>query len=245
MISYSEYYATRIREAKWKIERLSDDDLLQINTDEMVKSFAEKYQLPLILKDETRSITAEPVNRRSVYEDDGDLDFRRWSAIRVSYPIKHFDKIEESLRYTPVSQIGLEAFEDYEKGSIIIELADRGCAEPLKNDLALGTIGDLEEKILRKNQEIQSGNRSIVNVLTNFIENMKTAIRNDMSKPKNNQEQRAKKEDEGGDWDDDRHERSPNDDRSDTLNPNNPAYDDARDNRADQLNPNNPSYQGD
>lgn len=39
--------------------------------------------------------------------------------------------------------------------------------------------------------------------------------------------------------------RSPNDDRSDSKNPNNPAYEAASDNRADQLNPNNPEYQGD
>jgi hypothetical protein len=39
--------------------------------------------------------------------------------------------------------------------------------------------------------------------------------------------------------------RTPNDDRSDSLNPNNPAYQASMDNRADQLNPNNPEYKGD
>ncbi|MES2899527.1 MAG: hypothetical protein V4723_07350 [Pseudomonadota bacterium] len=38
--------------------------------------------------------------------------------------------------------------------------------------------------------------------------------------------------------------RTPNDDRSDSMNPNNDAYDDSQDNRADQLNPNNERYQG-
>lgn len=38
--------------------------------------------------------------------------------------------------------------------------------------------------------------------------------------------------------------RTPNDDRSDSLNPNNPAYQDALDNYADQNNPNNERYQG-
>ena len=36
--------------------------------------------------------------------------------------------------------------------------------------------------------------------------------------------------------------RSPNDDRSDALNPNNPAHQAAGDNRSNQLNPNNPAY---
>jgi hypothetical protein len=38
---------------------------------------------------------------------------------------------------------------------------------------------------------------------------------------------------------------SPNDNRSNSMNPNNPAYDASVDNRADQLNPNNPEYKDD
>ncbi|MBN1803500.1 MAG: hypothetical protein JW891_18465 [Candidatus Lokiarchaeota archaeon] len=36
--------------------------------------------------------------------------------------------------------------------------------------------------------------------------------------------------------------RSSNDDRSDSMNPNNPAYQASVDNRSNQLNPNNPEY---
>ena len=39
--------------------------------------------------------------------------------------------------------------------------------------------------------------------------------------------------------------RSENDDRSDSMNPNNDAYDDSMDNYSNQLNPNNEEYQGD
>lgn len=38
--------------------------------------------------------------------------------------------------------------------------------------------------------------------------------------------------------------RTPNDDRSDSMNPNNEAYDASMDNHANQLNPNNEAYQG-
>lgn len=38
--------------------------------------------------------------------------------------------------------------------------------------------------------------------------------------------------------------RTPNDDRSDSMNPNNDAYDASLDNHANQLNPNNDAYQG-
>ena len=38
--------------------------------------------------------------------------------------------------------------------------------------------------------------------------------------------------------------RTPNDDHSDSMNPNNDAYWDSQDNHSDQLNPNNDRYQG-
>ena len=38
--------------------------------------------------------------------------------------------------------------------------------------------------------------------------------------------------------------RTPNDDRSDSLNQNNDAHKSSQDNRSDQLNPNNERYQG-
>lgn len=47
-------------------------------------------------------------------------------------------------------------------------------------------------------------------------------------------------DDEG--WDDSKSGRSPNDDRSDSMNPNNDAYQASMDNRSDQMNPNNPAY---
>ncbi|MGD2117515.1 MAG: hypothetical protein PVG66_04090 [Chromatiales bacterium] len=39
--------------------------------------------------------------------------------------------------------------------------------------------------------------------------------------------------------------RTPNDDRSDSMNPNNESYWDSLDNHANQLNPNNDEYRGD
>jgi hypothetical protein len=38
--------------------------------------------------------------------------------------------------------------------------------------------------------------------------------------------------------------RTSNDDRSDSMNPNNDAYHDSMDNHSNQLNPNNDAYQG-
>lgn len=54
------------------------------------------------------------------------------------------------------------------------------------------------------------------------------------------QSKQGKVEDEDDDYDESG--RSPNDDRSDSMNPNNDAYQASIDNRSDQMNPNNPSY---
>jgi hypothetical protein len=237
---------SRIEEAKRKIERLSDDEVLQINTEETTRYLVTKHQLPLIVKDANRSITTELVERRSVENDNGELFIRKWSAIRICYPVKHCERIEESLQYTPRTMISLEALEDYAEGSIILEVAMIEYRDDTSyEERAKIKTGDLEGNIVLKNKEIQEGNNLMVDELTRFIENMKLAIGKDRAKSEKVATLSRKEKDEGDDCNDDKHERTANDDRSDSLNPNNPAYDAARDNRADQLNPNNPRYQGD
>jgi hypothetical protein len=54
--------------------------------------------------------------------------------------------------------------------------------------------------------------------------------------------QGSSSDDDGGDDYDDDDCRTPNDDRSDSMNPNNDAYKDAEDNRSNQMNPNNSAY---
>ena len=49
-------------------------------------------------------------------------------------------------------------------------------------------------------------------------------------------------EDRSYDYEDDGDGRSANDDRSDSMNPNNDAYQESMDNRSDQMNPNNDAY---
>ena len=58
-------------------------------------------------------------------------------------------------------------------------------------------------------------------------------------KPQNRQ---SKVADEDDDYDYDEGGRTPNDDRSDSMNPNNDAYQASMDNRSDQMNPNNSAY---
>lgn len=61
-----------------------------------------------------------------------------------------------------------------------------------------------------------------------------------LKKQEEPQSKQSKVEDDDDDYEDDG--RSPNDDRADSMNPNNDAYQASMDNRSDQMNPNNPSY---
>ena len=59
-------------------------------------------------------------------------------------------------------------------------------------------------------------------------------------KQEKQQNRQSKVADEDDDYDEDG--RTPNNDRSDSMNPNNDAYQASMDNRSDQMNPNNPAY---
>jgi hypothetical protein len=135
----------------------------------------------------------------------------------------------------PAYQVALEAFEDYDQGSVIIEMIiDEKCDDSLKNDLVLRKISTFEENTIRRNQEIESGNRFIVDELTRFIGNLKTAIKNDISSAKSKQEQRTKEGDRGSDWDDDDWDDEPSDDTPDYSDDDeNPTVDYDEDDRSD------------
>lgn len=84
--------------------------------------------------------------------------------------------------------------------------------------------GELPESALKKDEQPQN---RVKNTAVDEDEQPRNTVRNTMT-----------------DEDDDYIEegRSPNDDRSDSMNPNNDAYQASMDNRSDQMNPNNDAY---
>ena len=65
-------------------------------------------------------------------------------------------------------------------------------------------------------------------------------VKDDDDKEEKVQGKQSRVEDDDDDYED--ADRSPNDDRSDSMNPNNDAYQASMDNRSDQMNPNNSAY---
>lgn len=235
-MSIRNYYDLKYYEARQEIGELSEDYLLGTDAADIVGSRFEKIRLPLLLKVDSDPVATKNMDRIEVEDDDGDLILHRRTVVRVSYHIKNFDRIEEVLNRTADVENYLPSVK-YRKDCIEMEI---GTTDDLD-----GNVAKLEENISSRNRLVENLDCSIEAWLTTYVDNLKKALLQDREERRKIETRPSKKDDnDDGDWDDDRHERTPNDDRSDTLNPDNPAYDDARDNRSDQLNPNNPHYQG-
>ena len=74
--------------------------------------------------------------------------------------------------------------------------------------------------------------------LKNYKGELPASAFKEQEKPQDGQSKVADEDED----DDDEGGRSPNDDRSDSMNPNNDSYQAAMDNRSDQMNPNNDAY---
>ena len=90
-----------------------------------------------------------------------------------------------------------------------------------------------------RNRRITQSTDNFKTFLMDYIKDLKKALNEEKKvatcKPK------VQQNDDSWDYDED-YGRFPNDDRSDSLNPNNPAYQASLDNRSNQLNPNNSRY---
>lgn len=238
------YYWPHIRRVQREIESKSDNYILRMNTKRVVESYLKEIRLPLIEKRGNRRFKSEKIKVRTVLRNDDynePLELEKRTDIRIVYPIKHQDRIEELFKDRPFDYIEFLGGVDYTKGTMVFWTGDDD-----SYDWVNRIVEDVEEVVERINRDIKSGNEFARAELTQFIEDFKIVLQRERMKAKRKPKSRRNADDEGdGDWDnDDDQGRTPNDDRSDTLNPNNPAYDDARDNRADQLNPNNPRYGG-
>jgi hypothetical protein len=219
--------------------------------------------LPQILKDESKPVKKE-ITTKIFFEEDDDRDpeneedryigrLRRNQWLQIIYPIKPSVRIEEVLKrnagWAESSSVEY-ASARYRCDSIEIQspaLFENDTEKSEKKMMELVT--EIEEKLAEKNRVVESYNYSFPIWLTDYLEKFKKLI----LKEREDQNIRSKSsvaKESGNDFDqdDDYYDecgRTANDDRSDSLNPNNSAYQAAQDNHSNQLNPNNSRYQGD
>lgn len=231
-----DYSMDRLYEAEWEIESMTDDEILAIERTELTQFYLRKFGLPLIVRDNSKPVAKMLQPSRSLREDDDEVSIRRWTRLAIHYYFERNDRLEELFRNSRFRATEFVMHLHYADGEVVFFADEKYAESALKN---------FEDAIDDVNDSIEEGNRFLEENLKRFIENFKKAVEQDRSKPLrlHPPDSLDKNKDEDNDFDDEGHSRSPNDDRSDTLNPNNPAYDDARDNRSDQLNPNNPRHQ--
>ena len=228
-----------------EIGKLDEDSILQKTEDELVQPYFDKIKLPLTLRDEKRQVTTTEFKCVFVREDDSDLFLKRARIIHVLYPIQDYERIEETLsRDLDVEELCCPV--EYRRHSLVLGPISKEEGEESQKYVA-PNIEALEWNLKRRNQLVEKFNPSIKVWMTTYVTNLKKALLQERNKDKPPEpagnEKKEERDDDDRD-DDDGHERTPNDDRSDSLNPNNESYDASMDNRSDQLNPNNPNYQG-
>ncbi len=242
---------------------------MEINSKDMAQSLFEEIKLPYILKDESRPLRKEKISK-IFFEEDADREeenevdgffgrIRKSQWLIVIYPIKSSERVEEVLKRSVgwVESSSAEyASARFEHNRIEIQSpvqvkwspsnseydSDQAESEKKLNEM----VQELEEKIAKKNQVVESYNCSFTIWLTDYLEKLKKTILKDQEEQKKRKKSFVSRSGTNFDNDDygDAYQRTPNDDRSDSLNPNNSAYQAAQDNHANQLNPNNSRYQG-
>jgi hypothetical protein len=172
------------------------------------------------------------------------LTLNRYHIVTGSIFVKPKKNLKETLKKTAIvenQRIFTSQFEflcngewNYKKGKIQFKCHSEDEAQKIINDFKI--FNEI------RNRRISQSTDNFKTFLMDYIKDLKKALNEEKKgrtcKPK------MKQNDDSWDYDDEDYVRCPNDDRSDSLNPNNPAYQASLDNRSNQLNPNNSRYRG-
>ena len=134
------------------------------------------------------------------------------------YPINNFEQIAHA-------RLNIRLFD----GAIALEM-DNMHNKDMDNMIFKKYVGSIENYITGINKSLEKDNNIIKDIIIDTIESLEHKL------SKDNQDSEYDYNDENNVG------ISPNDQRSDVYNPNNPDYKEAMDNRSNQLNPNNPAY---
>jgi hypothetical protein len=260
-MAIEDYYHKKYADFKDGISFLNEDQILQINSQEAAQANYEQIKLPLILKDETRPLRKELVSKIFVYDSEDEIRLNKISVLSVSYPIKPFEKLNEVLSRSAESfecrnadwniQNKPDCIEILQPpASILGSYNNESEVDTEKSEQKMDEVVQfIETLVTKKNSKVVLYNSNFQAWIIDYLEKLKKAILTDRKEKANNKTKGCNigRKDVDSDWEDsDENEqgRTSNDDRSDSLNPNNSAYDAAQDNHSNQLNPNNSRYQG-
>lgn len=177
METIGDYYRQIIQRVKRQIDSKSDEYLLGVEIDQLVQYYADKFQLPLIERDNSREITYE--KKKPVLRHITSMPFPvgRDIPVKVLYPIIPKAELEEvtrrqSSRYYPGYRMV------FNEDSLIVTVYISGENVNQANKFARA-IKELETVINWKNNDAKNGNTGLKTQLANYIRQKRKQLESD------------------------------------------------------------------
>ena len=161
-MSISDYFNDVITQIKNEIEQSSEQELLNVETEELAEYYTQKYGLPLIEKDESRKINVE--KRKSSY---GSV------PLKVFYPVLPKKNLHTVIERRS-SRYFASGFPPRLEEGWLVTLTEMRDENSLKN-----AIKNLEDVIEWKNNDVRAGNDRIRNQIKTYVENKQKIIKRD------------------------------------------------------------------
>lgn len=174
MENINDYYNGVIQRAKSDIDSKPEAYLLGVKANELVQYYVNKFQLPLIERDDSREITYE--KEKAIMRRVRNMPFPigRDIPLKIFYPIIPKARLKEVIQkqsstYYPGYQL------DFNDDSLIVTVFLKGDNVNQETKITRA-IEDLEKVIGWKNSDVQNGNKRLETTLSNYISQKKKQL---------------------------------------------------------------------
>ena len=174
METINDYYNGVIQRAKSDIDSKPEAYLLGVKANELVQYSVNKFQLPLIKRDDRREITYE--KEKAIMRRVRNMPFPigRDIPLKIFYPIIPKARFKEAIQkqsstYYPGYQL------DFNDDSLIVTVFLKGDNVNQETKITRA-IEDLEKVIGWKNSNVQNGNKRLETMLSNYISQKKKQL---------------------------------------------------------------------
>jgi len=177
MASINDYFDLVIAKAKEEISSKNEEYMLGVDANELVEYYVSRDELPIVEKDEHRDLTIEQMKPVVRMLGLSDIPISRDIHLRIHYPIKPYDKIEEVIERR-ASTYFVDYELSYHNGEILSDVTfpseGQGQEKIIEKE-----IKNIETTIERKNNDVRRGNSRNRSELTEFVERVKKRVESD------------------------------------------------------------------
>ncbi len=170
--SIYDYYRTRTDEISNEVRSQPDSYILSVNVDEYVSYLIDKYGLPEIVFDDSRTPTIEKFRQTHPVSDFGETFYREFLYVRVSLPVVPNDKIRQALDLLPSTFSLSPPKMSYTYGTIVTEV--QASAASVER-----AVEDIKTEVERRNTDIRQHNLSLKTVVTDMVNRRRAHVQNE------------------------------------------------------------------